>query len=104
WEPLRYEAGRQIGVLVTELDITERKLAEDAMRSDAELLQAVIEVQQAVAAAGLDSATVMRVIVERSQGLTGADGACIEVIEGDELVPQVYLGIDPPRLPLDTSL
>src|SRR5439155_5149546 len=57
-----------------------------------------------VAAAGLDSATVMRVIVERSQGLTGADGACIEVIEGDELVPTVFLGIDPPRLTLDTSL
>jgi PAS domain S-box-containing protein len=104
WEPLRDEAGRQIGVLGTEFDITERKLAEDAMQSDTELLQAVIEVQQAVAAAGLDSATVMRVIVERSQRLTGADGACLEVIEGDELVPKVYLGIDPPRLPLDTSL
>jgi PAS domain S-box-containing protein len=104
WEPLRDEGGRQIGVLGTEVDITERKLAEDAMRSDTELLQAVIEVQQAVAAAGLDSATVMRVIVERSQGLTGASGACIEVIEGDELVPKVYLGIEPPRLALDTSL
>jgi PAS domain S-box-containing protein len=104
WEPLRDEAGRQTGVLGTEFDITERKLAEDAMRDDAELLQAVIEVQQAVAAAGLDSATVMRVIVERSRELTGAGGACIEVIEGDELVPKVYLGIDPPRLALATSL
>ncbi|MFL5495293.1 MAG: PAS domain S-box protein [Gemmatimonadales bacterium] len=104
WEPLLDEAGRQIGVLGTEFDITERKLAEEAMRSDTELLQAVIEVQQAVAAAGLDSATVMRVIVERSQRLTGAGGACIEVIEGEELVPKVYLGIDPPRLALATSL
>lgn len=104
WEPLRDESGRQIGFLGTGFDITERKLAEDAMRSDTELLQAVIEVQQAVAAAGLDSATVMRVIVERSQRLTGATGACIEVIEGDELVPKAYLGTDPPRLKLETSL
>ena len=36
------------------------------MRLDTELFQAVIEVQQAVAAAGLDSRTVMRVIAERS--------------------------------------
>ena len=42
------------------------------MRLDTELFQAVIEVQQAVAAAGLDSATVMRVIAERSRALTGA--------------------------------
>jgi PAS domain S-box-containing protein len=104
WEPLRDETGRQIGVLGTGFDITERKLAEDAMQSDTDLLQAVIEVQQAVAAAGLDSATVMRVIVERSQRLTGASGACIEVVEGDELVPKVHLGTDPPRLKLDGSL
>jgi PAS domain S-box-containing protein len=104
WEPLLDEAGQQIGFLGREFDITERKLAEDAMQSDTELFQAVIEVQQAVAAAGLDSATVMRVIVERSQRLTGATGACIEMIEGDELVPTVYLGTDPPRLKLDTSL
>ena len=66
--------GRQIGYLGTEFDITERKLAEEEMRLDTELFQAVIEVQQAVAAAGLDSATVMRVIAERSLGLTGASG------------------------------
>ena len=46
WEPLRDEAGRQIGFLGTEFDITERKLAEEAMRLDTELFQAVIEVQQ----------------------------------------------------------
>ena len=51
WEPLRDERGRQIGYLGTEFDITERKLAEEEMRLDTELFQAVIEVQQAVAAA-----------------------------------------------------
>jgi PAS domain S-box-containing protein len=104
WEPLRDDAGRQIGYLGTEFDITERKLAEEAMRLDTELFQAMIEVQQSVAAAGLDSQTVMRVIADRGLRLTGASGAVIESIEGDELVPQVHIGINAPRLRLADSL
>jgi PAS domain S-box-containing protein len=104
WEPLRDESGRQMGYLGTEFDITERKLAEEAMRLDAELFQALNEVQQAVAAAGLDSQTVMRVIADRGLRLTGASGAVIEAIEGDELVPQVHIGIEAQRLPLAESL
>ena len=104
WEPLRDESGRQIGYLGTEFDITERKLAEEAMRLDTELFQAMNEVQQAVASAGLDSRTVMRVIADRGLRLTGADGAVIESIEGDELVPQAHIGIEAPRLPLAGSL
>ena len=104
WEPLRDEAGRQIGFLGTEFDITERKLAEEAMRLDTELFQAVIEIQQAVGAAGLDSATVHRVIADRSQWLTGATGAVIEAIEGDELVPLVHVGTDAPRIRIEGSL
>jgi PAS domain S-box-containing protein len=104
WEPLRDESGRQIGYLGTEFDITERKLAEADMQIDTELFQAVIEVQQAVAAAGLDSQTVRHVIADRSQRLTGASAAVIEVVDGDELVPQVSIGIEAPRLPVSGSL
>jgi PAS domain S-box-containing protein len=104
WEPIRDEAGQQVGYLGTGFDITERKLAETEMRLDTELFQAVIEVQQAVAAAGLDSATVMRVIAERCRTLTGATGVVVELIEGDELVPQVTIGIQSPRLRLSGSL
>jgi PAS domain S-box-containing protein len=104
WEPLRDESGRQIGFLGTEFDITERKLGEEAMLMDTELFQAVIEVQQAVAAVGLDPVTVRHVIAERSQRLTGATGAVIEAIEGDELVPQVRIGTEAPRLRIDNSL
>jgi PAS domain S-box-containing protein len=104
WEPMRDESGRQIGYLGTEFDITERKLAEEAMRLDTELFQAVLEVEQAVSAAGLDSATVMRVITERSMGLTGASGAVIEAIEGEELVPLVRVGTEAPRLRMSSSL
>jgi PAS domain S-box-containing protein len=104
WEPLLDESGRQIGYLGTEFDITERKLAEEAMRLDAELFQAMIEVQQSVAAAGLDSRTVMRVIADRGLRLTGATGAVIESIEGEELVPQIHIGTEAPRLRLADSL
>ena len=104
WEPLRDEQGRQIGYLGTEYDITERKLAEQEMRLDTELFQAVIEVQQAVAAAGLDSGTVMHVIAERSRALTGASGVVVETLEGDQLVPRVKIGVDSPQLPVTGSL
>ena len=104
WEPMRDEAGRQVGYMGTEFDITERKLAEEAMRLDTELFQAVLEVEQAVSAAGLDSDTVMRVIAERSRGLTGASGAVIEAIEGDDVVPLVHVGTAAPRLKMSESL
>ncbi|HUR94600.1 MAG TPA: PAS domain S-box protein [Gemmatimonadales bacterium] len=104
WEPLRDDQGRQIGYLGTEIDITERKLAEEEMRIDTELFQAVIEVQQAVAAAGLDSATVMHVIAERSRALTRASGVVVETLEGDELVPRLRIGIESPRLSVSASL
>jgi PAS domain S-box-containing protein len=104
WEPMRDESGRQIGYLGTEFDITERKVAEEEMRRDTELFQAVLEVEQAVTAAGLDSETVMRVIAERSKGLTGASGAVIEAIDGEDLVPLIHVGTDAPRLKLSSSL
>jgi PAS domain S-box-containing protein len=104
WEPMRDESGRQIGYMGTEFDITERKLAEEEMRLDTELFQAVLEVEQAVMAAGLDSQTVMRAIAERSMALTGASGAVIEVIVGDELVPQMHVGTEAPTLKVNSSL
>jgi PAS domain S-box-containing protein len=104
WEPMRDEAGRQIGYMGTEFDITERKLAEEEMRLDTELFQAVLEVEKAVSAAGLDSDTVMRVIAERSRGLTGASGAVIEAIEGEDVVPLIQVGTAAPRLKMSASL
>jgi len=104
WEPMRDDAGRQIGYMGTEFDITERKLAEEAMRLDTELFQAVLEVEKAVSAAGLDSDTVMGVIAERSRGLTGASGAVIVAIEGEDIVPLVQVGTAAPRLKLSASL
>ena len=46
----------------------------------------------------------MRVIAERCRALTGATGVVVELIEGDELVPQVTIGTESPRLRLSGSL
>ena len=104
WETLRDKMGRRIGFLGTEYDITDRKAVEEEMRLDTDLFQAVVQIQQAVAGAGLDSATVMHVIAERSKGLTGASGAVIESLQGDELIPLASVGTDAPRLQMATSL
>jgi signal transduction histidine kinase/DNA-binding NarL/FixJ family response regulator/HPt (histidine-containing phosphotransfer) domain-containing protein len=64
----------------------ERKRAEEALRKDRERLSAIIATQHAVATAPRDLATVMNTLVERARELTGADGAVIELAEGDWMV------------------
>jgi PAS domain S-box-containing protein len=96
WQMMRDDDGNPVGYLGTELDITEKKRGQSRLRDDAELFQAVMQVQQAVAEAGLDSQTVMRVIAERALALTGATGAVVEMLQGDELVPRVAVGVEAP--------
>ncbi|MEO8226131.1 MAG: PAS domain S-box protein [Gemmatimonadota bacterium] len=104
WQVMRDDAGAPVGYLGTELDITEKKRGQERLREDAELFQAVMEVEQAVAAAGLDSSTVMRVIAERSMALTGAGNAIVEMIDGEDAVPRVSIAGDAPTLKLRGSL
>jgi PAS domain S-box-containing protein len=104
WRPLHDDQNRHIGYFGTEFDITERKQTEHELRMDLELFQTVMEVQQAVVAAGLDSRTVMSVIADRAHGLTRAESTLIEMLEGSGLVPKVDTGAagGPPRV--ETSL
>ena len=66
--------------------------ANKELRDDAERLSAIIATQHDIATAGHDFMTVMRLIAERTQKLTRASGAAIELIEGDELVYRVGTG------------
>jgi PAS domain S-box-containing protein len=59
---------------------------ESSLRTENELLSAIVATQQEVATAGLGSESVMRVIAERTQWLTGATGAVVELADGDEMV------------------
>jgi diguanylate cyclase (GGDEF)-like protein/PAS domain S-box-containing protein len=74
-------------------DISERKLAELALRDNNERLARIAETQRELAAAGVDLASVMQLIAERSMALTKADGAIVNLIEGDELFGGAAAGI-----------
>jgi diguanylate cyclase (GGDEF)-like protein len=67
-----------------------------------ERLLAIIELQNAIAAAGMSADEVMDIVVERAVSLTPATGALVALAEGDELaVRAVSRTIAPPpgRLP-----
>jgi diguanylate cyclase (GGDEF)-like protein/PAS domain S-box-containing protein len=74
-------------------NIHERKLAEIALRENTERLERLVETQRDIAAAGMDLEGVMRLIVERSQVLTVAEGAIVSMLDGDELVVGAASGI-----------
>ncbi|HEY4183317.1 MAG TPA: sensor domain-containing diguanylate cyclase [Kofleriaceae bacterium] len=51
-----------------------------------ERLLAIIELQNAIAAAGMNGDEVMRFVAERAAPLIGAQSATVELIEGDDIV------------------
>lgn len=51
-----------------------------------ERLLSVIELQNAIAAAGLNADEVMGIVVERAAALTSATGAIVGIVEGEEIV------------------
>ena len=77
------------------------------VRRDDRLL-AIIRTQTEIAASDLDLLATMQLIAERSQELTSASAAVIEIAEGEEMVYEVTCGDATPylgtRLALDASL
>jgi signal transduction histidine kinase len=67
--------------------------ANEALRQDTEQLSAIIATQHDIATAEHNFMTVMTLIAERTQKLTRASGAAIELIERDELVYRAGTGI-----------
>lgn len=70
-----------------------RELAEfDRAKLDVKLqeqknqLNRIVQAQYEIATVGLDTQKIMSLITKHSERLTGADGAVIELIEGDEVV------------------
>lgn len=61
-------------------------------------LLAIIRTQTEIAASDLDLLATMQLIAERSQELTRASGAVVEIAEGDEMVYQVTAGDATPFL------
>jgi diguanylate cyclase (GGDEF)-like protein/PAS domain S-box-containing protein len=61
-------------------------VANAAERRTAQRLERIVETQRDIATAGVDREAVMRLVVDRSMALTGADAGMVSIIEGDELV------------------
>ena len=57
-----------------------------------ERLLSIIELQNAIIAAGLNSDEVMSLVVERAATLTGATGSVVALTEGDEIVTRAATG------------
>jgi diguanylate cyclase (GGDEF)-like protein/PAS domain S-box-containing protein len=74
-------------------NVTERKLAEIALRENSERLELVVATQRDIAAAGGDLDAVMGLIVERSQALTAAEGAIVSLLDEDDLVVGAATGV-----------
>ena len=56
-------------------------------------LSSIIETQSDIAAVELDTGIVMQMIVERTRALTGAEGAAIDVVEGDQVICRAASGL-----------
>lgn len=79
-----------------------------AAHSEVDRLRVVIETQRLVNAAVLDTDDVMRVVTERAQTMTGADGGVVELAEGTDMVYRAVSGSAEgsmgTRLAMETSL
>ena len=89
-------------------DVSQRRRNEERLRSSLEQLHAIVETQQEISALQLDPDAVTAAIVERTQRLTGADGAVVQWLDGHEFVyshasgiASLHVGL---RLELPTSL
>ena len=88
--------GQRTAMLSTIRDITERKRVEEALRSEKDSLAAILTIQQELTSAPLDLPILLNLIVVRAQELTNADGAVIELVEGDELHYRAASGMATP--------
>ena len=61
-------------------------------RSEVDLLRTVVETQRVIHARTHDVDDVMRIVVERSRVLTGAESAVVELVEGDQMVYRAASG------------
>jgi signal transduction histidine kinase len=97
--PVCKRAGKAVHKPLEEFELrVQRRTAElsranEALREDAERFSAIIATQYDIATAGHNFVQVMTLIAERTQELTGAKGAAIELIERDELVYRVGTGM-----------
>src|SRR5580700_9514998 len=64
-----------------------------AQETHVDRLQFLIETQRLINAGVADTDRVMSVVIDRAQGVCGADGAAVELVEGDRLFCRAARGL-----------
>src|SRR6185369_10554343 len=68
-------------------------MAHDAGELSSDILMAIIQTQTEIAKLGLDLGAMMELVAEHIQLLTNAQGAIVELVEGDEMVYRAAAGM-----------
>ena len=68
------------------------------LMGDAAFLSDIIDTQNDIAAIELDPLVIMRIVAARTQRLTGADGASVQLLDGDQIVCRAVSGLMEPLL------
>ena len=92
YAPQRGPNGAVEGFAILVTDHTEQRWMEEERRAAAERHAALVAAQQEVARADRDLNSVLTIIVRRAQAMTGADGAVVEMAEGEDMVYRIASG------------
>ncbi len=92
YAPQRGPSGAVEGFAILVTDHSEQKRTEEERKAAAERHAALVAAQQEVARADRDLNSVLTIIVRRAQAMTGADGAVVEMAEGEDMVYRVASG------------
>ena len=102
--PILDRHGSVIGAVGISFDVTERRKSSEVLRDREQRLARIVEVQQEVAAAVLNQQRLMSLVIERAQGLTGATGSAVEMLEDDRLVSRAAVGAVAPYIGQEMDL
>jgi PAS domain S-box-containing protein len=86
YSPVFDDAGRFVYTIGLGVDVSDVERARAELRRTTGRLEAVVRTQQEVALAELEPEVVMKLVTERVMELTGADGAVVEMVVGDDIV------------------
>ena len=106
--PVRDASGRVTHYAGVVMDITARKRAELALEAEAGRMSALLDAQREIASTDLEYADLIQLVLARMSRLAGAEGASLEMAEGDEMVYEAATGLAAPfaglRLKIAESL
>ncbi len=105
---IRDDTGQALRMVGGMSDISDRKQAELAARHEARTHAELVRVQQQISSLSVTLPAVLELVAQTALHSTGANGAMVEMLEGDRLVSQASVGLmvrpQGAALPLQDSL